>query len=225
MTSIVKQFQYPELSRTSNGSRRYIVAGKRLPSVTTILDACTDKTWLYEWKKRVGEVEAKRISTESSNIGTLVHSCLEHHIQKTQASKKNNLVYQLASKMADAIIVNGLKHIPVVWGVEAKLYYEDLYAGTTDLVGLWKNKPAIIDFKTTKNKKTKKDIQHYFLQGVAYAHAHNQMFDTNIETVVILMADREAKYFCFETEPGEFDRYSDIWNNYLCQYYKLNIDA
>ena len=225
MTSIVKQFQYPELSRTSNGSRRYVVNGTRLPSVTTILDACTDKTWLYEWKKRVGEVEAKRISTESSNIGTLVHSCLEDHITKKPSQSKNNLVYQLANKMANAIIENGLKHIPVVWGVEAKLYYEDLYAGTTDLVGLWKNKPAIIDFKTTKNKKTKKDIQHYFLQGVAYAHAHNQMFDTNIETVVILMADREAKYFCFETEPGEFDRYSDIWNNYLCQYYKLNIDA
>ena len=225
MTSIVKQFQYPELSRTSNGGRKYIVGEKRLPSVTTILDACTDKTWLIEWKKRVGESEAKRISTESSNIGTLVHSCLEHHIQKTQASKKNNLVYQLASKMANAIIVNGLKHIPVVWGVEAKLYYEDLYAGTTDLVGLWKNKPAIIDFKTTKNKKSKKDIQNYFLQGVAYAHAHNQMFDTNIETVVILMVDRDANYSCFETEPGEFERYGDIWNNYLCQYYKLNIDA
>ena len=82
MTSIVKQFQYPELSRTSNGSRRYIVGEKRLPSVTTILDACTDKTWLIEWKKRVGEDEAKRISTESSNIGTLVHSCLEDYITK-----------------------------------------------------------------------------------------------------------------------------------------------
>ena len=67
MTSIVKQFQYPELSRTSNGGRRYVVGEKRLPSVTTILDACTDKTWLIEWKKRVGESEAKRISTESSN--------------------------------------------------------------------------------------------------------------------------------------------------------------
>ena len=165
MTSIVKQFQYPELSRTSNGSRRYLVAGKRLPSVTTILDACTDKTWLIEWKKRVGEVEAKRISTESSNIGTLVHSCLEHHIQKTQTSKKNNLVYQLASKMANAIIVNGLKHIPVVWGVEAKLYYEDLYAGTTDLVGLWKNKPAIIDFKQQKIRRQKKIFKIIFYRG------------------------------------------------------------
>ena len=126
MTSIVKQFQYPELSRTSNGSRRYVVNGKRLPSVTTILDACTDKTWLYEWKKRVGEVEAKRISTESSNIGTLVHSCLEDHITKKPSQSKNNLVYQLANKMANAIIENGLKHIPVVWGVEAKLYYEVL---------------------------------------------------------------------------------------------------
>ena len=67
--------------------------------------------------------------------------------------------------MANAIIENGLKYIPVVWGVEANLYYEDLYAGTTDLVGLWKNIPAIIDFKTTKKKKSKKSFNIIFYRG------------------------------------------------------------
>ena len=55
---------------TDHGTRRYDVAGERLPSVTTILGRTKDQKFLQDWKKKVGEKEAERIKTASATRGT-----------------------------------------------------------------------------------------------------------------------------------------------------------
>ena len=62
-----------------------------------------------------------------------------------------------------------------------------LYAGTTDCIGLWNGKLAILDFKQTNKPKKREWVDDYFCQLTAYAQAHNEMFDTEINTGVILM--------------------------------------
>ena len=58
----------------------------------------------------------------------------------------------------------------------------------------FKGKPTIIDFKTAKKIKRKDWIKDYFLQGAAYANAHNVMYQTEIESIAILMVDRDLLF-------------------------------
>ena len=178
----VERFEYADLSKASkNGKRHYQTPdGRSVPSVTTVLSATKDMTHLNAWKKRVGEQEAQRIATESANIGTVMHKSLEKHVKGEQRKPGSNLIQQKAHKMANVIIDNGLTGVSEVWGSEVSLYYPELYAGTTDLVGVYKGAPAIMDFKQARKLKKKEWVEDYFLQLVAYAEAHNKIFDTQI---------------------------------------------
>ena len=77
-----------------------------------------------------------------------------------------------------------------IWGSEVSLYYPEKYAGTTDLVGVYRDKPAIIDFKQSNKPKRREWIEDYFCQLAAYALAHDKIHDTNIDNAVVLMAVR-----------------------------------
>jgi genome maintenance exonuclease 1 len=214
------KFEYKPLTREERGgSRLYSTPSGAVPSVTTILDKTKDKTFLIEWRKRVGDAEATRISTESAGLGTLMHKHLENYVLSIDRPKGNNQVQIMATAMADTMIRDAFCDIDEVWGIEAGLYYPELYAGTTDMVGVHKGTPAIIDHKTTKKTKKKEWIEDYFIQCCAYALAHNQMFDTNIKKAVVNIVDRDAKLQSFVIEGNEFDSYAEKWAVRVDQYY------
>ncbi len=123
--------------------------------------------------------------------------------------------------MADTIINSGLKHVSEIWGAEVQLYYKDQYAGTTDLVGLYKGKPHIIDFKQTNKPKKEEWIEDYYLQLCAYSHAHNEMFDTKINNGVVLMCSRDLQYQKFELNEIQFEKYTYMWFNRVEQYFNM----
>jgi len=216
------KFIYSKLTRDeTTGKRLYACPdGTKVPSVTTVLDSTKDKTFLIEWRKRVGDAEATRISTESAGLGTLMHKHLENYAQGLERPKGNNIVAELARKMADTMINEAFCDIDEVWGIEASLYYPGLYAGTTDMVGLHKGKPAIIEHKTTKKAKKKEWIEDYFLQCCAYALAHNEVHKTDIRKCVINIIDRDAVLQPFIIEGDEFDFYAQKWADRIDQYYK-----
>lgn len=215
-------FEYRKLSRIEGPQRLYATPdGHRVPSVTTILDRTADKTALIEWRKRVGEAEANRISQESAGLGTLVHKHIENYIVGEPRPSGNNQVHVMARSMSDAVINQGLADVDEVWGMEASLYYPGLYAGTTDLVGVYKGRPAIMDHKTTKKMKLREWIDDYFIQTVAYALAHNEVYGTDIKTGAIFMTGRDGSYKTFVIEGAEFDHYVEQWLQRVEQYYKL----
>jgi len=213
---IQKLYDYKPLERisTENG-RRYIVGeGRPLPSVTTILEKTADKTHLYEWRKRLGPVEATRITVEASGLGTGMHNNLENYI--LDKPMKGNFMQRA---LADVIIKHGLCNVSEVWGTEVALYSKELYAGTTDLVGLHQGIPSIMDFKNSLKEKKREWIEDYFMQLCAYALSHNEMFGTNINRGVVMIATREAKYQEFVIEGDEFTHYETKWANKVCAYY------
>lgn len=220
---LIDKYSYPKLKRIQHaGTRKYTDGdpSRAVPSVTTILGDTGDKTALIAWRKRVGEAEATRISTESAGLGTLVHNSLEKYILgEDHAITGNNLVHVTAATMADIMINKGFSNINELWGTEVGLIAQGLYAGTSDAIGLHNGDPAIIDFKTAKKIKKREWIEDYFLQGCAYALAHNEMFDTDIKKVVILMVDREGGYAEFIVEDSEFDQYSVKWAERVAEYY------
>ena len=125
--------------------------------------------------------------------------------------------------MANVVVFEGLaNNVNEFWGVEVPVYYSGLYAGTTDCIGLWKGKPAILDFKQTNKPKKREWIDDYFIQLAAYANAHNNTYGTDIETGVILMCSADNQYQEFVIEANEFALWTQKWFDRVEQYYKEN---
>lgn len=221
---LVNKFDYPALRRVQTKQGRQYVGEdqKPVPSVTTILSDTGDKTALIAWRKRVGEEEANRISRESAGLGTKVHNALEKYILGENVEFGNNMVSVMAKDMSEAMINEGFTNIDELWGVEVGLIAQGLYAGTSDAIGIYEGQDAIIDFKTAKKMKKREWIDDYFMQGCAYALAHNEMFGTDIKKVAILMVDRDSNFKDFVIEGEEFERYCDIWSDRLADYYSKN---
>ena len=222
MSLIVNKYTYEPLQRTEvNGKRRYLTpGGTPVASVTTILGATKDMTHLIEWRKRVGEQKAQEITTEAAGVGTRMHKYLEDYIASgVWPTPGSNPYAQKAHSMATRIKVHALDDVSEIWGSEVPLYIPQLYAGTTDLVGMYKGQACIMDFKQSNKPKKKEWIEDYYLQMTAYALAHNEMFGTNIRKVSILMVDRDAKFQDYIIKDSEFDHYCEVWGNRLAQYY------
>lgn len=218
-------FQYSTIKRIqSDIGRQYLTPdGTRVPSVTTILDKTKPEEKvkaLNEWRNRVGHAQATEITKNAASRGTIMHRRIEEYITGDIKPPGSNIVHAQAAKMADMIIESYLKpNVTEIWGSEVGLYYTGLYAGTTDCVGIWKNNPAIIDFKQTNKPKKREWIDDYFMQLAAYAHAHNHMLGTDIKQGVILMCSGDLEPQMFELSFNEFDEYSEKWWKRVEQYH------
>lgn len=233
---IVQRYNYTPLNReTIDGKRHYCLPdGSKVPSVTTILDKTKPaeaREALANWKRAVGEKRAQEITTEAANRGTRMHSYLEHYVLQTDMKPLPGNPFAHASWfMAAEVILNGLCHVDEFWGTEVPLYYSGLYAGTTDLIGTWKGRPAILDFKQSNKVKKREYIEDYFLQLAAYAAAHNEMHGTTIDTGVILMAVQpklladgtydKPQYLEFVIESDEFAHWANEWMKRVELYYR-----
>lgn len=218
---LVEKYQYPNLRRVNIDKSRHYASDddQPVPSVTTILSKTGDKSGLDAWRKRVGEAEAQRISTESANLGTKVHNSLEKYILgEDWQITGTNMISQMAAQMTDRMISEGFPQVGELWGTEVGLIAQGLYAGTADGIGVYNGEPSIIDFKTARKIKKREWIEDYFLQGAAYALAHNEMFDTHIRQIAILMVDRDAEFADFVVQGDEFDHYCEQWQKRLLEY-------
>ena len=230
MTLITERYQYTPINRKEiNGKRLYATPdGNAVASVTTILDATKDKTHLIAWRKRVGEQKAQEIVTEAAGVGTRMHKYLEDYIEYGEwPTPGSNPYAKQAHGMAEVIRENALAHVDEIWGSEVNLYMPNMYAGTTDLVGQYKGQPSIMDFKQTNKPKKVEWVVDYFLQLVAYAEAHNEIYGTNIREGHVFMCSRGddpmqlggETYQQFDLWPHEYDEWRQEWYNRVYQYY------
>lgn len=210
---------------TTTEGRKYLTPdGHKLPSVTTILDATKSeesKQALQNWRKRLGQQKAQEITTMAASRGTRMHKWLENYVvQDEMGVPGTHPVSQHSHKMAKLVIENGLSKCQEFWGTEVSLYYPEIYAGTTDLLGVHDNYDAIMDHKQTNRAKKREWIEDYFVQLTAYADCHNKVYNTKIRKGVIFMCSQHLEYQEFILEGNEFDHYSDLWWKRVEQYYK-----
>ena len=221
-----KLYNYPKTVRSSiDGVRKYDVDDEKLPSVTTILQATPDaeKTEsLKRWVERVGETEAERIKNVAAKRGTAMHSFLEAYIQDRNILDLRDVGLE-ARSMAKTIIEKGFPDLHEVWGVEGTLHYPGLYAGQTDLCGIYQGRESIIDFKQTNKPKKAEWIDDYKLQLVAYAMAHDQIYGTSIEQGVILMCTPDNFFQRFIVNGSEFREWKWEWLRRIDTYYGRNV--
>jgi genome maintenance exonuclease 1 len=194
---------------------------EKLPSVTTILSETQSddkKESLARWKARVGETEAERIKDSSASRGTNMHLHLERHILG-QGHMDLTDEGQVAGDMAQVIIDKGLCDMGEIWGSEVTLFYPSLYAGATDLVGVFDYEDSIVDFKQSNKPKKKEWIDDYFMQLGAYAMAHNCVYDTEITQGIILMCTPDKYFQKFQIKGKEFIKYQHKFLERLDKYY------
>ena len=217
-----KKFNYPKSQRELiKGQRHYALNEEKLPSVTTILSETQSdekKESLARWKARVGETEAERIKDSSASRGTNMHLHLERHILGAGHMDLTD-EGQVAGDMAQVIIDKGLCDMGEIWGSEVTLFYPNLYAGATDLVGVFDYEDSIVDFKQSNKPKKKEWIDDYFMQLGAYAMAHNCVYDTEITQGVILMCTPDKYFQKFQIKGKEFTKYQHKFLERLDKYY------
>ena len=205
-----KLYKYPTSTKSLiEGSRHYDVSNEILPSVTTILSATQSeekKASLARWKSKVGEKEAECVRNEAAKRGTAMHEYLEYYLREEKLLDLSD-EGQAARSMARVIIEQGLKDTEEIWGSEVTLFYPGLYAGQTDLCGIYSGRESIIDFKQTNKPKRIEWIEDYFLQLAAYAMAHDQIYGTCIDQGVILMCSKDGFFQKFTSNGADFTRF------------------
>ena len=202
----------PKLERVTapDGSRVYKTpSGAAYPSVTTVT-GLLNKASIMEWRKRVGEEVANQISSKAARRGTRVHTLCEDYL--------SNLSPEV--DMFDQEMWNSFKplldSIDNIHALETPLYSDHLQvAGTVDCIAEWKGRLSIIDFKTSKRKKSKEEISNYFMQCSAYAVAFEELTGIPVDTLVILMAvDDEDPIVFIEKRDSYIKQFISLRNDY-----------
>lgn len=188
----VNQFSCPDT--TINGVRHYNIGeGAKYPSITTVLSGSKSeraKKSLDNWKKRVGPVEAERVSTGAKERGNKLHKIVEWFITNdaqisTVTNKKDILLFSKIHPL--------LTRINNIRGIESVLYLDALnLAGRTDLVADFDGEGAIIDIKGSTKIKEEYFIRDYFIQETFYALAYSKMYNTKIKKIVTIMATEQS---------------------------------
>jgi hypothetical protein len=203
-----------------NGPRTYKVGEKKVPSVTTILNATQSpekKASLDAWRERVGHQEAQRIMIDASTRGTEMHYVLEQYINGKgyfNLSKKG----AQARLMAHRLIEDGLGPLTKVFGSEVNLAYEDQWAGSTDLVAIYDGKPSIIDFKQSNKPKKEEYITDYYYQIAAYSLAHKKQHGEILQGFIAICT-KDLLFQGFKMDQSKLSEYEDKWFKKVEQYY------
>ena len=177
----------PKLTRkTTEAGRRYFTPdGSAYPSITTVLGILS-KQGILEWRKRVGEAEANRISTQAATRGTAVHKLAEDYIDNVEGWSKGAMPANIASFNDLKTILD--KRLDNVWFQEEFLYSDRLKcAGQVDCIAEFDGQLSIVDFKTSRKPKKEEWITSYFIQASFYAAAFYERTGIPIKQGVILI--------------------------------------
>ena len=177
------------------GNRHYETPNGSYPSITSVL-SIRNKEGILEWRKRVGNEEANRITKRATTRGTHFHSLLEKYFLNEiddfssfsgAAMAKNPAVWFLFCEAVQILE----KKVGDIYCIEDYLYSDEYgVAGAVDMIAEYEGITSVVDFKTSNKEKKEEWIENYFIQGTAYAKMFTER--TNIpcdQLVIFIMPD------------------------------------
>ena len=230
--TIKSKYKYKSYTRNDEETRTYNVGKDKFPSVTTILSATQSeekKQALQMWRQRVGVKHAQQITIDAARRGTEMHLVLEKYCQGIPYL--NITTQGNVSRLMAHMIVENLGKLKEVWGSEVSLMYEDYcpslypnpkkmaWAGMTDLIGLYDDKPTIIDFKQANKLKREEWIEDYYYQIAAYSLSH-KLYYGPIEQGLICICTKDMVYQEFKMDENKILEYENKWMERAYEYYK-----
>lgn len=210
-----------DLQTIRKNGRFYITPeGKQYPSMTTILGATAEKEYLDEWRDKIGHSKADRITKLAAARGSNLHEIAELYVlgNPSYLDKAMPLGRKLFSQVKPFID----KHLGIVHGIEQALYSDQhKAAGRTDVIGVYRDKLSIVDYKSSLQEKTEDWIQDYFVQGAGYGTLFNWMVpEFEIEQIVVLIGVENSLKGQEFVVP--FHDYKDQFEARVRQYYDFN---
>lgn len=196
---IYHEFSKLERDTLPDGSRTYRTpSGKSYPSVTTVT-GLHSKQAIMEWRKRVGEEEANKISSRAASRGTRIHSLCEDFLSNKEV-RPGMFDHELWKSIQPFLL-----DINNIHALESPLYSDHLQvAGTVDCIAEYQGRLSVVDFKTSSRVKTRDDIHNYFMQCSAYAVAFEERTKIPVSRLVVIMAVEDS-------EPLVFVEKRDTW--------------
>ena len=197
-----------------DGVRFYKIpdADKYYPSVTSIT-SYKNAQFFKEWRNRIGEDEANRITARTTQRGTAFHSITEDYINgelNLDSYLENNpLSVRMFQTARDT-----LNRIDKIHCLETFLYSHYLgLAGRVDCIGEFDGELAVIDFKTSTKEKKESYIEHYFVQETAYAAMFLERAGIEVKKIVTLIATEEGSTQVFQKY--NLDDYLQLLKSYI----------
>mgnify|MGYP001401029384 FL=1 len=212
----------PKLSReTIDGVRYYSVPDEdellRLVSITSVTSHF-NKEIFVDWRKRVGNEEADRITKAATTRGTDMHSLTEHYLKNDQLPQVPPI-----SDFLFKISKGELNKIDNIHTLEGALYSKQLgIAGTVDCIAEYDGELAIIDFKTSKKPKPREWIEHYFVQAMAYGCMLYELKNISVKKLVIIMACENGE--CVVYEEYNKAKYIKLLDKYIRKFVRDKLE-
>ena len=171
--------------KNKNGIRLYnIPNGDWVPSITSVTSFYNRQVFV-DWRKRVGNEEADRITKKATTRGTDFHEVAQDYMLNKELNWDN---YRPASKFMFYHLKPELDKINNIHAIERTLYSEYLgLAGRVDCIAEYEGELAVIDFKTSEKIKPEKWIENYFVQEMFYASAYYEMTGIPVKKLITLM--------------------------------------
>jgi len=207
-------------AETTDSGRMYVTPeGNKYPSVTTVIGAKSKKS-ILEWRNRVGEKEANRISSRASSRGTSLHSMNEDYLNNMfDENKYKDKVLPLYMFKCLRPFLDKINNIHTL---EGALYSDKLkLAGRVDCIAEYENELAIIDFKTSTEPKKREWIDNYIAQECAYAMMYYERTGVKVKKLVTLIACEDGEIQVFQ----EYDimKYMKVLMEYIRAYEQQRI--
>lgn len=212
------EVDYPSLSREMIDGVRYYDTpdGKKLVSITSVISHYNREIF-REWRARVGNEEANKVTKQATSRGTDMHTLVEHYIKNEDLPTVQPLS-EFLFKQAKP----DLDKIDNIHAIEQSLFSHELgVAGSVDCIAEYEGELAVIDFKTSKKPKPRKWIDHYFVQCAAYACMLYEMTGIMVKKFVIIMSCEDGECVVYE----EYDKrkYINLLSEYIREFVEFKL--
>ena len=211
---VIMEMSLEDISaKTIGGKRVYEIGDEKYPSISTICSFRNRKS-IAEWRARVGDAEANKISKRATTAGTTVHSMIEDYLnneldlEKYDGKHLAKILFTQAKPM--------LARINNIHFQEAPLYsHEFAIAGRVDCIAEFDGKLSIIDFKTSSKEKKEEWIEGYLVQETGYAKMYEERSGIKVEQIVTLITCQTGDTQVFVKNP---DDYVPLLKDYIREY-------
>ena len=173
-------------ANTIDGVRYYTLpSGKKAPSITSIT-SFYNRQIFKNWREKVGEEQANKITKVATDRGTKFHDLVEKYLLNEDVNSLKNVLPTTKARWIAAR--DALNNIDNIHALEKPLYSEYFgIAGRVDCIAEYEGELAVIDFKTSKKIKPEKWLENYFVQETAYACMYFEMTGISVKKIVTLM--------------------------------------
>ena len=180
----------------------------KMVSITSVTSHFNKEIFI-NWRKRVGNEEADRVTKAATGRGTDMHTLTEHYLKNEDLPEVRPI-----SDFLFKIAKGKLNKINNIYALEGPLYSKELgIAGTVDCIAEYDGELAIIDFKTSKKPKPREWVEHYFVQCMAYGCMLYELTGISVKKLVIIMACENGECVIYEEKDKE--KYIKLLSKYI----------